>query len=153
MSTYVPHKVRALGVSNISSDHLKQLYDAVEVKPAFVQNRFHERTDWEIAQREFCRERSIVFQAHRVLKQKEDMLASELVGEVSAVLGTSREVALYLCVLGLGDYMTIVNGTKSEEHMREDMQGLKRFEIWIAEPGNQLVWVQYMSHFKRYIGE
>lgn len=49
--------------------------------------------------------------------------------------------------------MTIVNGTKSEEHMKEDMESLERFESWIAEGNNRKQWRGYMARFKEIIGE
>lgn len=154
MSSYVPHKVRALGVANLSHEHLVRLYDAVATKPSYVQNRLHAQTGWECPQRQFCQAHGLTFQAHKVLKQKEEMLASDLVGEVAAALGgLSRQTALYLCFLGLGAYMTIVNGTKSEEHMKEDRECLERFEGWIAETNNQVLWERFMAHFKEMIGE
>lgn len=154
MSSYVPHKVRALGVANISHEHLVRLYDAVDIKPSYVQNRLHPQTGWEIPLRKFCQDHGITFQGHKVLKQKEDILASSLIGEIAAALGgLSRQTALYLCFLGLGGYMTIVNGTKSEEHMQEDMECLRRFEVWISEANNQAQWGEFMARFKEVIGE
>lgn len=153
MSSYVPHKIRALGVANISPEHLVRLYNAVEVKPSYVKNRFHAQTNWEISQRKFCKDQGIKFQAHKALKQKEDVLASSLIGEVSATTGVAREAALYLLILGLGDYMTIVNGTRNESHMQEDLESLKRFEVWITKPANQLQWRSHMEGFKKHIHE
>lgn len=153
MSSYVPHKIRALGVANISPEHLVRLYDAVEVKPSYVQNRFHEQTKWQITQRKFCRDHGIMFQAHKVLKQKDDLLASSLIGGLSAIFGVTGQIALYLLVLGLGEYMTILNGTRNEIHMQEDLESLRRFEAWATKPENQLQWQSYMARFKEYLQE
>lgn len=90
VSSFVPHKVRALGVANISHDHLARLYEAVDAKPSYVQNRFHPETNWEISQRQFCKEKGIVFQAHKALQQKEEILASDLISEASTTLRLSR---------------------------------------------------------------
>lgn len=153
MSSYVPHKIRALGVANISPEHLIRLFNAVEVKPSYVQNRFHAQTKWEVMQRRFCKDHGIKFQAHKVLKQKEDILASSPISGVSALLGVTGEIALYLLILGLGDYMTILNGTRNQIHMQEDLESLKRFEVWITKPGNQLQWQSHMEGFKKHIRE
>ncbi|KUI57840.1 NAD(P)H-dependent D-xylose reductase [Cytospora mali] len=153
MSTYVPHRVRAIGISNIPHALLLDLYDAVDIKPSCVQVRFQPETNWEIPTRRFCATRGIIFQAHRVLKKKEDMLDSELIREVSAALRVSRHVAMYLCVLGLGEYMSILGGPKSEGHMKEDIEGLEQFEKWSVEEQNRTVWDGYMTRFKAMIGE
>ncbi|KAF3769323.1 Aldo/keto reductase [Cryphonectria parasitica EP155] len=157
MSSYVPHRIRALGVANLSCEHLMRLYEAVEVKPSFVQNRLHPETDWEIEQRRFCVDKGILFQAHKVLKRKEFILDSELLREVASAVGVNRQVAMYLLVRGLGDYMTVVNGTKSEEHMKEDLEGIVKFNSWWADEGekgkNQTNWTGYMACFTEMIGQ
>lgn len=153
MSSYVPHKIRALGVANISHEHLVRLYNAVEVKPLYVQNRFHSQTQWEVPQRKFCKIHGITFQAHKVLKQKEEIVASSLISAVSTTLGVTGEAALYLLILGLGDYMTILNGTRDETHMKEDLESLRRFEVWITKPESQSQWQSHMEGFKKYILE
>ncbi|ROV97948.1 hypothetical protein VSDG_04883 [Cytospora chrysosperma] len=153
MSTYVPQRIRALGVSNIPHSLLLDLYDAVDIKPSYVQVRFHPETNWEIPMRRFCASRGIVFQAHKVLKQKQEMLESELMGEVSATVGVSRHVAMYLCVLGLGEYMSAVSGPKSVVHMKEDIEGLEKFERWLAQGQNRTVWDEHVARFKAMIGE
>ncbi|EEP78482.1 predicted protein [Uncinocarpus reesii 1704] len=42
--TYVPDKIRCLGVSNFSLPQLKRIYENSTVKPLVVQNRFHRDT-------------------------------------------------------------------------------------------------------------
>ncbi|ROW00297.1 hypothetical protein VMCG_07254 [Cytospora schulzeri] len=153
MSTYVPHRIRALGVSNIPHSLLINLYDSVDVKPFYVQVRFHPETNWEIPMRRFCASKGIVFQAHKVLKQKQDMLASDFMGEVSSAVGISRHFSMYLCVLGLGEYMSIVGGPKSEVHMKENIEGLAKFERWLVQGQNRTVWDGYVAQFKTMIGE
>lgn len=81
------------------------------------------------------------------------MLASELMGEVSAAVGVSRHVAMYLCVLGLGEYMSIVGGPKGEGHMKENVEGLEKFERWLVEGQNRTVWDGYVARFKAMIRE
>ncbi|ROW01377.1 hypothetical protein VPNG_07614 [Cytospora leucostoma] len=153
MSTYVPHRVRALGVANIPYSLLTKLYDAVDIKPSYVQARFHPETNWEIHTRKFCASKGIIFQAHKVLKQKQDILQSKVIGDVAAALGVSRHVAMYLCVLGLGEFVRIVGGPKSEVHMKEDVEGLEKFERWLSERENRIIWDEYIGRFKAVIGE
>lgn len=152
LSGYVPRKIRALGISNVSLPVLVRLYDAVEVKPAFVQVRFHPETQFEVPMRKFCVEKGIRFQAHKVLKGNKELLADDVVGDVAENLGVSREVALYLCVVGL-EGVSVVNGTKSAEHMKEDMNGWTRWNIWVKEIGNKQLWAECMVRFRQLIGD
>lgn len=151
--SYIPHRIRALGISNITFPVLKQLHAAVETKPALVQVRFHPESEFEVSMRQFCVEKGIVFQAHKVLKGNQALLESDLLLDIASDVGVSREMALYLCVLGLPGSMRVVNGTKSEEHMREDLDSLRIFEQWRLNPDHQTSWDQKMIQFQNLIGD
>ena len=55
--TYVPHKVRYLGIANATRGIFEQLYDAAESKPAVISNRFHDGTRYDFNFRAFCSDR------------------------------------------------------------------------------------------------
>lgn len=95
------------------------------MKPSLVRARFHPETQFEGPIRKFCSENGIKFQAHKILKGNKELLAGEVVGNVAKVVGVSREVALYLCIIRLGG-LSVVNGTKSAERMEEDLEGWRR---------------------------
>lgn len=151
--SYVPHRIRALGISNITLPILKQLYDAVKIKPVFVQNRFYPESAFDVPLRKFCAEKEIVFQAHKVLKGNKNLLDSELLRDIASNFGFTVEIAFYFCVLGLVGGVQVVNGTKSEEHMKEDLESLKTFKQWLLDPKNQASWDQKMMLFKSMIGD
>lgn len=53
-----------LGISNIYDLNLLQrIFDAANVKPAFVQNRFYQKSGYDKAIRDFCRTSNIVYQS------------------------------------------------------------------------------------------
>ena len=56
-----------IGVSNVSLEQLRSLFDEAAVKPAFVQNRCFARTGWDRAVREFCRANGIAYQGFSLL--------------------------------------------------------------------------------------
>ena len=58
--TYVPHKIRYLGISFVTRGILEQLYDAADYKPAVVQNPFSPNTQFDLDVRAFCAERRII---------------------------------------------------------------------------------------------
>ncbi|CZT12940.1 uncharacterized protein RAG0_16585 [Rhynchosporium agropyri] len=132
LSTYVPHKIRSIGVSNMPLHILRQLYTVADIKPATVQNRFMAENKYDIPLRRFCHTRGISFQAFSILKDKLDLLGSVLIEKVAAsiVPGISKGFALHLLVLGLGSYMRVVNGATTEEHLEENSRGLARFKVW-----------------------
>lgn len=67
---------------------------------------------------------------------------------VGGALEVSREIAPYLLVSGL-EGVCVVNGTKSEAHMREDFDGVNNWKRWIDEnENNQRRWKEYMRSFR-----
>jgi diketogulonate reductase-like aldo/keto reductase len=63
LETYVPETIRTLGISNVTLPVLEAIYDNATVKPAIVQNRFYERTGYDVSLRAYCKERGITYQS------------------------------------------------------------------------------------------
>lgn len=74
LETYVPERIRHLGITNMTLSMLELLYDTAKIKPAVVQNRFTMARRNEIALRNFCRERSIVYQTYSKLSKEKRAL-------------------------------------------------------------------------------
>ena len=148
--TYVPHKIRNLGMSNIDLDQLLQLYDAAEVKPAVVQNRFYPQSSFEIDLRKFCSEKSIIFQSFWTLSANPKILLSEVVKSAAEDIGLTEHAAMYCLVSSLGN-ITILNGTKDENHMIEDLKSVERTRLWASSNPDR--WRQFVQGFKSLIGE
>jgi hypothetical protein len=143
LSSYVPTKIRCLGISNISFSTLKRLYEEVDVKPSFVHVRFYPETRYENEMRSFCKEKGIAFQAYRVLKGNRQLLESEVIGKVSEEVGISKECTLLIAVSGLG--VSVLNGPKSVLHMKEDVKGWRKWGVWMKGEGNKGRWEKYMA--------
>ena len=153
LETYVPHRIRNLGVSNTDLPTLRALYEAATVKPAVVQNRFFSRTHYDVPLRRFCEENGIIYQSFWTLTGNPQLLESKVVKQVAQVVGVSKEVGLYLCVMGLGK-IVVLNGTTSEERMSEDLDGLRLWEEWYRiDESNQQNWQGYMNMFEKTIGD
>ena len=150
--TYVPHRIRHLGISNVPVPILKSLYTEVAIKPTVVQNRFTSHTRYEGELRKFCAEKGIVYQAFGVLKQNPTLLSSEPVKGVATELRVDGEIALYLLVMGLGD-VSVLNGTKTEARMKAGLDGLKTWNAWVGKTGNKEKWASWMNEFKHILGD
>ncbi|MGB0454995.1 MAG: aldo/keto reductase family protein [Bacteriovoracaceae bacterium] len=72
-------KVHFIGASNVSLNQLKELYEFAEVKPDFVQIRTFARNAWEKEMRDFCLEKSIIFQGFSLLTANRDYIGGEIV--------------------------------------------------------------------------
>lgn len=152
LETYVPHRIRNLGISNCSLPALRELNESpqVKVKPAVVQNRFYEDTLFDVPLRAFCREHQIVYQSFWTLTANPDLVRSTPVQQLAARAHISPAAALYTMVMGLGN-VTVLNGTKNEGRMREDLEAPKRVEEFMqAQPGQ---WRQLLTGFRELIGE
>ena len=152
LEAYVPHRIRHLGISNVPITILKSFYTEITVKPAIVQNRFTSRTGYEKELRKFCADKDIVYQPFGVLKQNPNLLSSDPVKGVAAELSIDIEIALYLLVMGLGN-ISILNGTKTEDLMKADLEGLKSWNLWSQKGGNKDKWATWTEDFKRFIGD
>lgn len=148
---YYPDKVRNLGISNTDLRTLEALYEHATVKPAIVQNRFHDRTDYEVELRQFCENHSIVFQSFWTLSANPALVNSPPVLRVAQEAGVSAVAAFYSLVLGLGN-ITILDGTTQEVHMRDDLEGIEKVGMW-AEGDGAASWDSALAEFKELIGQ
>ncbi|SPO03432.1 related to D-xylose reductase II,III protein [Cephalotrichum gorgonifer] len=155
MASFVPERVRRLGISNVSLPMLRALCDAVArsaeplPKPAAVQNRLRMGA-YEPELYAFCQREGIVFEAFWTLSANPNLLASRPVAEVAAGAGVGREVAMYALLLGF-DHFVVLDGTTSGEHMREDLEGLEKVGGWADGEGAEL-WKACVADFKVLMG-
>ena len=152
LETYVPHQISTLGISNVDLATLQKLYDAAEVKPAAVQNRFAPETGYDTPVRKFCEEHGIVYQPWGVLWSNPMLLKSDTIAAVATELDVGKELALYLCVLSLGK-VSMLNGTTKEETMKTDLEALSNFDEWHKAVENQQKWAVLIKDFRSLIGE
>lgn len=148
---YVPNKIRNLGISNTTLEILRAVHEKTSVKPSVVQNRFHQETAWEVALRAFCKENGIVFQSFWTLSANKPLYRSAPVKKVAESVGVPAAVAYYSLVLGL-ESLTILDGTTTEEHMKDDLEGIKTVGDW-AEGDGKEAWASALTNFKGLIGE
>lgn len=151
LEQYHPHQIRNLGISNTSLSVLKALHSEATVKPAVVQNRFHDRTGYEVELRDFCRSHGIVFQSFWTLSANPALARSPPVVEVAQDAGVPTVAAFYSLVLGL-EGITVLDGTTSEVHMRDDLEGIEKVGLW-AEGEGAKSWSSALATFKRLIGQ
>ncbi|EQK98468.1 NADP-dependent oxidoreductase domain protein [Ophiocordyceps sinensis CO18] len=152
LESYVPHRVRNLGISNADLDTVQALVrGATAIKPAVVQNRFHERTGFEAALRAFCRDNGLVFQSFWTISANAPLVQSEPVARVARLAGVERAAAYYALVLGLGS-VTVLDGTTSEAHMKEDLEGIDKVGLW-ADGGGAAHWEDALKGFKAMVGD
>lgn len=154
METYVPHRVKRLGISNTDLDVVRRLCTSpdVRVRPAVVQNRFYPATRWEVDLRAYCRAQRIAFQTFWTLSGNPELLRSNPVRKLAESATVSAPVALYALVLGL-EGTTVLDGTQSEEHMAEDLKVSQIVDGFAQSEGSRDTWMTCLNEFKAIIGE
>lgn len=152
LETYVPHRIRNLGISNCSLPVLAELdaSAATKVKPAVVQNRFHEDTLFDVPLRQFCRENEIIYQSFWTLTANPSLVQSLPVQQLAKQVNISPAAALYTLVMGLGN-TTVLNGTKNEGRMREDLAAPQKVQEFTQ--ANTATWMQLLAEFRGLVGD
>lgn len=138
LEAYVPHRIRSLGISNVTLPVLQAIYDHSTVKPSVVQNRFYPQTRYDVPLRTFCTDLKIMYQSFWTLTGNPALLRSEPVSSLSQAANIEPSMALYSLVMELD--IVVLNGTTSMDHMRQDFGGIHEVRQWIMlHPGDWTV--------------
>ncbi|EOA88100.1 uncharacterized protein SETTUDRAFT_108102 [Exserohilum turcica Et28A] len=130
LETYVPHRIRSLGISNVTLPVLEALYQSATVKPSVVQNRFYPQTRFDVPLRNFCTQHGIEYQSFWTLTGNPALLRCDPVVALAQAVHVEIPVALYALVMDRG--VAVLNGSTSTDHMRSDLQGIAKVREWAA---------------------
>lgn len=151
LESYMPHQIRHLGISNTSQAIVEALYDSMATKPSVVQNRFYDGTYYETDLRAYCRAKGIVFQSFWTLTSNRNLVGSAPVRRVARGAGVEVPAAYYALVVGLGN-VTVLDGTTSEVHMKQDLEGLEKVGVWAEDQGAK-DWDAALTEFRGLVGD
>lgn len=148
--SYVPSRIRNLGISNCTLSLVKELSSQVTVKPAAVQNRFYSSTQFDVPLRAFCRDHDILYQSFWTLTANPDLIKSDAVQQLASRADVSPAAALYCLVMGLKSTV-LLNGTTNRDHMTADLAAPKKVERLVQEQPDW--WAKLMHVFQEFIGD
>ncbi|KAH7626974.1 NADP-dependent oxidoreductase domain-containing protein [Sordaria sp. MPI-SDFR-AT-0083] len=210
LQSFVPHRIRSLGISNITLPELQYLVadPRVTVYPTVIQNRFRRaERRWDYELRRWCAnqnstrwkgEKRTRYQGFWTLTgNRGDWPTQKFVRELAAAvpkstqevealeaaaaeteqkeaddegnlvdgdpegtgdlesgdeeLGISLEAAWYALIV-LGADVVVLNGTTSQQHMRDDLECLERVDRWRKTPQGKKVWDRCFEGFKALVG-
>ena len=133
LESYVPEKIRSLGISNVTLPILQAIHENATIKPTVVQNRFYPQTRYDVPLRAFCREHNIMYQSFWTLTGNPSLIRSEPVAALAQAVGVGLPVALYALVMDQG--VVVLNGTTSSDHMWADLEGVEKVCDWaLSQP-------------------
>ncbi len=123
--------VKQLGISNCYDlQQLKLLYRNAKVKPAVIQNRFYDETQYDHNIRDFCQQQRIIYQSFWTLTANPKILAHST---LQTLAGKYQRSAAQVFFRYLNQINIIpLTGTTSETHMREDL-AIIDFELTAEE--------------------
>jgi diketogulonate reductase-like aldo/keto reductase len=152
LETYVPHRIRNLGISNCTMPMLRELCNSsmTTVKPSVVQNRFHEDTLFDVPMRAFCRDNQVIYQGFWTLTANPDLVRSLPVQQLARHVEITPAAAFYALIIGLGN-LTVLNGTKNELRMKEDLAAPKQVEEFTQKQPDE--WKQILADFQGLTGD
>ena len=124
--------IRFLGiVSCHDKEYLINLHNDARIKPSIIQNRFHGNRGYDVALRSTFKELGMANQLFWVLTGNFGYLKNETVKRIAAEKGISPACAMYAFTISLGASPLI--GSKSLEHMQEDVVMMKKVSPFSAE--------------------
>ena len=117
---YRDGKVRHLGMSNTYDiNTLKAIYDAAEVKPTILQNRFYKKSGYDKEIRKYCLEKQIHYESFWTLTANPKILQSQEIHNLGRKYEKTAAQVFFRFVKHLG--ITPLSGTKNIQHMQEDL--------------------------------
>ena len=125
-------RTRYLGISNVSIDQLKVLFEGAKVKLTFVQNRCFAQQGWDKDVREFCKENGIKYQGFSLLTANPFVLPK--VKQIADKINKTPAQVLFRFSMHIG--ILPLTGTTSQIHMKEDLAldfSLKEEDIQFIE--------------------
>lgn len=127
--------VTQLGISNCYDFSLfENLYQAAELKPAVLQNRFYADTGYDRELRQFCLEHRIVYQGFWTLTANPGILADINLRRIGEKYNRSPAQVFFRFLTQHG--IVPLTGTTSMEHMRQD---LEIFEFKLDEEDSNFI--------------
>jgi diketogulonate reductase-like aldo/keto reductase len=112
-------RVRLLGVSNVTLQHLQRMLSTESEGPLFVQNRCFARTGWDREVRRFCPERNIRYQGFSLLTANLEVLRHPLVTALASGQNASPAQIVFRFAGAVG--MLPLTGTSDPQHMAQDL--------------------------------
>ncbi|KAF9773378.1 hypothetical protein IL306_008833 [Fusarium sp. DS 682] len=134
LESLVGSETQTIGVCNVSLSDLQRICAHARIKPAIVQNRLWQDTDYDQQLRHYCMSHGIIYQAFWVLRANHHLLSSSLIGWLAETLSISRQDAMFLSVLSLGKAgsgVSVLTGTSQPGRVSSLLEAVQR---WGALP-------------------
>jgi len=120
-------KTKIIGISNVHADQLQELCEKATVEPMVVQNRCYAVTGWDKEVRSICQAQGIIYQGFSLLTANQDVLRDPQVWDIAKRVGANPMQVIFRFALQIG--MLPLTGTTDEQHMKDDLDVLVKFQL------------------------
>jgi len=124
---YQAGKTKMIGISNVQADQLYTLCEKASVKPMVVQNRCYAVMGWDKDVRNICKAHNIIYQGFSLLTANQDVLRDPKVWDIAKRVEANPLQVIFRFALQIG--MLPLTGTTNEQHMKDDLDILTKFEL------------------------
>lgn len=113
--------VRFIGMANCyDPGFFSRFYEMARVKPSFLQNRFCEDTDFDVALREVCSQKRVRYQSFWTLTANEKFLESNTISLICNRYQKTAPEIFFAFTRALG--IIPLSGTTNKKHMTQDVE-------------------------------
>ncbi len=124
---YRSKKIRAIGLSNVSINHLQEIYEKAEVKPAFVQNRCFASMVWDKEILDFCQNNNIKYQGFSLLTANVNVWESRELVEIANKYDVDPAQVIFKFAQQIG--IIPITGTTNLARMKSNILSMNKFEL------------------------
>ncbi|STX51041.1 D-xylose reductase III [Legionella busanensis] len=126
-------KVRFLGISNVTIEQVKELYERALIKPSFIQNRCFAITRWDQDVRLFSNQNKIIYQGFSLLTANQPYLLRPYMQSLAKRYNKTIPQIIFRFALQIG--ILPLTGTTSLKHMQDDLS-INNFKLSMDEVKN-----------------
>lgn len=119
-------KVRFIGISNVTIQHVEELYQKVSIKPSFIQNRCFAIARWDQDVRLFSQNHQIIYQGFSLLTANQPYLRSSYMQSLAVKYDKTIPQITFRFALQIG--ILPLTGTTDPQHMCADLN-INDFEL------------------------
>lgn len=112
-------QARSIGVSNVSLDQIRELFEKARIKPQSVQNRCYASRGWDGPVRAYCAAHQIVYQGFSLLTANPHIVSHPEVLQIATRRSVTPAQILFAFAGRIG--ILPLTGTTDSRHMKEDL--------------------------------
>lgn len=117
---YNSSRVKSIGVSNVSSEQLREFVDEAAIKPMMVQNRCFAVQGWDRAVRDICRQHNITYQGFSLLTANQQVWFDQRLKKIAEKYRVDPAQVIFRFATQIG--ILPLTGSSDPQHLKQDLR-------------------------------